>query len=164
MRHAETPELRESKAEIIQRLSACTGAAVVFGSPPLKKSGLVPSSWPVRVFAKRKCLGPQLSIDPHFCLGEFMALPDETALRLLAQRKIKTGALPPLAPENVLAGMGSGLPCSLCEHPIAAHECEFEYANGGREVPRFHFRCQGIWLLVLAQSAEPEPPGAAEEP
>lgn len=74
-----------------------------------------------------------------------MALPDETALRLLAAQKIETGALPKAAVESVFAGKGSGLPCSLCERPIAASDYEFEYANGGGKAPRFHFRCQEIW-------------------
>ena len=80
-----------------------------------------------------------------------MALPDETALRQLATRKIETGTLPQVAPESAFAGNGSGLPCSLCEQPISANEYEFEYANGGGEVPRFHIRCQEIWRLVLAE-------------
>lgn len=87
-----------------------------------------------------------------------MALPDETALRLLAKRKVETGALPRAAPESAFAGKGSGLPCSLCEQPITASEYEFEYAGAGDgdggAIPRFHLRCQGIWRLVLA-----EPPG-----
>ena len=80
-----------------------------------------------------------------------MALPDETALRLLAERKIEIGALPRLEPQTAFAGKGSGLPCSLCEQPIAPHEYEFEYANGDGEVPRYHLRCQEIWRLVLAE-------------
>ena len=81
-----------------------------------------------------------------------MALPDEMALRLLAKHKIETGTLPRMAPETAFAGKGCGLPCSLCERPIAASDYEFEYAhNGGGEVPRFHFRCQAIWHLVLAE-------------
>ena len=80
-----------------------------------------------------------------------MGLPDETALRLLAKHKVETGALPPVAPESALAGNGSGLPCSLCERPITANEYEFEYANGGGEVRRFHLRCQEVWRLVLAE-------------
>ena len=80
-----------------------------------------------------------------------MALPDETALRLLATRKIEIGALPRGAPESVFAGKGVGLPCSLCEQPITSNEYEFEYANGGGEVPRFHLRCQEIWRLVLVE-------------
>ena len=82
-----------------------------------------------------------------------MALPDETALRLLAKRKIETGALPRAASETVFAGNGSGLPCSLCERPISANDYEFEYANGGGKVPRFHLRCQEIWRLVLAAAS-----------
>jgi len=80
-----------------------------------------------------------------------MALPDETALRLLAKRKIETGTLPREAPESAFAGKGSGLSCSLCEQPIAASEYEFEYASDGGEVPRFHLRCQEIWRLVLTE-------------
>lgn len=81
-----------------------------------------------------------------------MALPDETALRLLAERKIEIGALPRMAPESASAGRGSDLPCSLCEQPISENEYEFEYANGGGEPPRFHLRCQEVWRLVLAGS------------
>jgi hypothetical protein len=80
-----------------------------------------------------------------------MALPDETALRLLAKRKIETGALPRVVPESTFGGKGSGLPCSLCERPIGADEYEFECPDGGGEGPRFHLRCQGIWQRVLAE-------------
>jgi hypothetical protein len=80
-----------------------------------------------------------------------MALPDETALRLLANRKIEAGALPRVAPESAFAGKGSGLPCSLCERPITANEYELEYVDIGSEVPRFHLRCQEVWRLVLAE-------------
>ena len=81
-----------------------------------------------------------------------MALPDETALRLLAEHKIQAGALPQATPENAFAGRGSGLPCSLCEQPIEASEYEYEYecATGGDHIPRFHLRCHGIWRLALA--------------
>jgi hypothetical protein len=80
-----------------------------------------------------------------------MALPDETALRLLAARKIESGTLPRVALESASVGMGSDLPCSLCEQPISASEYEFEYANGGGQLPRFHLRCQDVWRVVLAQ-------------
>lgn len=79
-----------------------------------------------------------------------MALPDETALRLLAKRKIEAGALPRAASESVFAGKGSGLLCSLCERPISANDYEFEYANGDGKAPRFHLRCQDIWRSALA--------------
>jgi hypothetical protein len=83
-----------------------------------------------------------------------MALPDETALRLLAARKIEHGTLPRVAPETASVGKGSDLPCSLCEQPISAseYEYEYEYAYGGGELPRFHHRCQEIWRLVLSES------------
>lgn len=58
-----------------------------------------------------------------------MALPDETALRLLAKRKIEIAALPRQVPESAFAGKGSGLPCSLCEQRISAQEYELEYAR-----------------------------------
>lgn len=80
-----------------------------------------------------------------------MALPDETALRQLAERKIETGALPRAVSENAYAGKGCGLPCSLCEQPVTADDYEFEYANGGAEAPRFHLRCQEIWRRALAE-------------
>jgi hypothetical protein len=83
-----------------------------------------------------------------------MALPDETALRLLAKRKIETGALPRPAPSHAFAGRGSGLPCSLCERPITPDEYEFEYGNRGGEISRFHVRCQGIWRLVLSEGSD----------
>jgi hypothetical protein len=81
-----------------------------------------------------------------------MELPDEIALRMLAERKIEIGALPRMAPESAYAGRGSNLPCSLCEQPISASEYEFEYPNDGGESPRFHLRCQEAWLLVIAES------------
>jgi len=81
-----------------------------------------------------------------------MGLPDEIALRRLAERKIEIGALPRVAPESAYAGRGSDLPCSLCEQPISANEYEFEYPNEGGECPRFHIRCREVWLLVLAES------------
>jgi hypothetical protein len=78
-----------------------------------------------------------------------MGLPDETALRLLAKRKIEIAALPRVVPESAFAGKGSGLPCSLCEQLISAHEYELEYSCNGDEIPRFHLRCQAIWQRVL---------------
>ena len=93
-----------------------------------------------------------------------MALPDETALRLLAIRKIETGALPRTAPESAFAGKGAGLPCSLCEQTITANEYEFEYANGGGEVARFHLRCQEIWRQVLAEWPTRNTSSAAHTP
>ena len=83
-----------------------------------------------------------------------MALPDETALRLLAKHKIEMAALPRAVPASAFAGRGSGLPCSLCEQPILPdeYEYEFEYAKRGREIPRFHLRCQEIWRRVLSES------------
>jgi len=80
-----------------------------------------------------------------------MALPDETALRLLAKRKIEIAALPRVVPESAFAGKGSGLPCSLCEQPISAHEYELEYASGDGGIPRFHVRCQEIWQRALSE-------------
>jgi hypothetical protein len=80
-----------------------------------------------------------------------MALPDETALRLLANRKIEAGALPRAAPVCAFAGKGVGLPCSLCEQPITEDEYESEYATGGGEARRFHLHCQEVWRLVLVE-------------
>lgn len=80
-----------------------------------------------------------------------MALPDETALRLLAKRKIEIAALPRVVPGSAFAGKGSGLPCSLCEQLISAHEYELEYSCDGDETRRFHVRCQAIWQRVLSE-------------
>jgi hypothetical protein len=80
-----------------------------------------------------------------------MAPPDETALRLLAKRKIEIGTLPRAVSEKVYAGNGCGLPCSLCEQPVTANEYEFEYADGGGEDPRFHLHCQEIWRVAVAE-------------
>lgn len=80
-----------------------------------------------------------------------MALPDETALRLLAKHKIEIAALPRVVPASAFAGKGSGLPCSLCERLISAQEYELEYASGDGEIPRFHVRCQQIWQRVLSE-------------
>lgn len=80
-----------------------------------------------------------------------MALPDETALRLLAKRKIEIAALPRQVPESAFAGKGSGLLCSLCEQRISAQEYELEYARADGEIPRFHIRCQEIWQHVLSE-------------
>ena len=80
-----------------------------------------------------------------------MALPDETALRLLAEHKIEAGALPRAAPRSVFGGRGADLPCSLCEQPIAASDYEFEYAVSGGKIHRFHLRCHDIWQVVLAK-------------
>ena len=80
-----------------------------------------------------------------------MALPDETALRLLAERKIENAALPRVVAASAFAGKGSGLPCSLCEQLISEQEYELEYAGGGDKIPRFHVRCQAIWQRVLSE-------------
>ena len=46
------------------------------------------------------------------------------------------------------AGKGSGAPCDLCEHPIAAREIEYEVElatpNGVRTL-RFHLTCHQKW-------------------
>ena len=81
-----------------------------------------------------------------------MALPDETALRLLAEHKIEAGALPRAAPRSVFGGRGADLPCSLCEQPIAASDYEFEYAVSVGEIRRFHLRCHDIWLAKLRRA------------
>ena len=88
-----------------------------------------------------------------------MALPDETALHLLAKRKMEIAALPRVLPGNALAGKGSGLPCSLCEQPISAREYEVEYSCDGGEIPRFHVRCQAIWQRVLSEWCNANGPG-----
>ena len=80
-----------------------------------------------------------------------MALPDETALRRLAVHKIEDGALPRTAPQTAFGGKGDGLPCSLCEQPIAASDYEFEYAVSADEIRRFHLRCHDVWQVVLAE-------------
>ena len=80
-----------------------------------------------------------------------MALPDETALRLLAERKIENAALPRVVAASAFAGKGSGLPCSLCEQLISEQEYELEYASADGEIPRFHIRCQEIWQRVLSE-------------
>ncbi|HEX5460118.1 MAG TPA: hypothetical protein VFX20_09115 [Steroidobacteraceae bacterium] len=87
-----------------------------------------------------------------------MALPDETALRLLAKHKIEIAALPRVVPASGFAGKGSGLPCSLCEQLISAQEYELEYSSGDGEIPRFHIRCQQIWQRVLSEWCGPNRP------
>jgi hypothetical protein len=91
-----------------------------------------------------------------------MALPDETALRLLAKHKIEIAALPRVVPPSAFAGTGSGLPCSLCEQLISAQEYELEYPGKGGEIPRFHLRCQEIWRRVLSEWCSANSPGGLE--
>ena len=75
----------------------------------------------------------------------------EEMLRARARERVEAGVLPRAKPARSWGGHGSGLPCSLCDLPIAANttemELEFDGAVSATSV-RFHLQCQSIWESV----------------
>jgi len=61
------------------------------------------------------------------------------------REKLDSGDLPRHAPEQMLAGFGSGKPCNGCETPILAAHAEYEFDAGEGRVIRLHLRCAGLW-------------------
>jgi len=78
----------------------------------------------------------------------------QNELRQRARERIQEGALPCGDPHLMYGGHGTGLTCSLCEHPISADEIEYELLfrteDGSSREYRFHFLCHASWQLEYA--------------
>jgi hypothetical protein len=77
-----------------------------------------------------------------------MTQQQEEALQRRARERIEQGLLPREKPTRLWGGHGSGLACSLCDHPISNTEPEMELEyEPPVQMPtvRFHLRCQSIW-------------------
>ena len=77
---------------------------------------------------------------------------DEPLLRERARQKMRHGLLPAQAETRVWAGPGLGLPCAVCDQPIAREDLEYEleFASESTERAgpyRFHRRCHAAWQL-----------------
>jgi hypothetical protein len=83
----------------------------------------------------------------------------EETLRARARERIASGELPRAKPARSWGGRGSGLPCSLCDQPIAdtgpEMELEFDGAISATAL-RFHLQCQVIWDSVRRVPTETE--------
>jgi hypothetical protein len=83
----------------------------------------------------------------------------EEALRARARERIASGDLPRAKPARSWGGHGSGLPCSLCDQPIAdtcpEMELEFDGAISATAL-RFHLQCQVIWDSARRMATESE--------
>jgi hypothetical protein len=78
-----------------------------------------------------------------------MPLTDhERALFVLALKRITTGRLPNAVPESLLAGYGTGAPCSLCEYTIDPAQVEYELPGHDGVTFHFHLRCHAMWQLA----------------
>ena len=78
-------------------------------------------------------------------------LPDEHILREKARAAIKEGRMPAIRPERTWGGPGTGVPCSVCDQPVAKDQPEFEveFVDSGptSSVGIFflHARCFAAW-------------------
>ena len=73
---------------------------------------------------------------------------NEEALLIRARERIDQQLLPREKPARMWGGRGTGLPCCLCDAPIADSEPEMELeyeAPAPLATVRFHLRCQSIW-------------------
>jgi hypothetical protein len=84
-------------------------------------------------------------------------MPDQDseagALRARARERIQQGRLPRNRAARTWGGLGSGLPCDLCDAPILANEPEFELQlelSSSSAVVRFHRECHAIWESARA--------------
>lgn len=84
---------------------------------------------------------------------------NDDILRARAHERIASGQLPRTRPARSWGGRGSGLPCSLCEQPIAETGPEMELEFDGAVTAtalRFHLQCQSIWDSVRRGPPEAE--------
>jgi hypothetical protein len=77
---------------------------------------------------------------------------DEAVLRQHAKDKMRAGTLPTVSEARVWAGPGIGLPCVVCDQPIARNDLEYEVQFAvapGKPLQsyRFHRRCHAAWQL-----------------
>jgi hypothetical protein len=84
---------------------------------------------------------------------------NDNELRAKARKRFGEGKLPRAKAVRTWGGLGSGLPCALCEQPIGTTEPEFELQFDTAATPgiRFHRQCHSIW-----ESARHEPAGEHE--
>jgi len=85
-------------------------------------------------------------------------MPDrsDARLRTRARERIQAGKLPRSKPVRTWGGLGSGLPCDLCDLPIQSNEPEFELQLellAPADPVRFHRECHAIWESVRGESA-----------
>jgi hypothetical protein len=73
---------------------------------------------------------------------------DMEALRARADERLRQGRLPRMKAVRTWGGLGSGLPCALCDAAILSSEPEFELQlDLSPSVPtvRLHRQCHSIW-------------------
>ncbi len=73
------------------------------------------------------------------------------ALRIRARERIRQGRLPRGKPARTWGGLGSGLPCALCDAAILGSEPEFELQldlSAPAESVRLHRECHAVWSEV----------------
>ena len=69
-------------------------------------------------------------------------------LRDRAREEIRKGRLPNSTPASIWAGLGSGLPCAVCGHAIAATQVEYEVSDPSSTGSfRFHLPCHTEWQI-----------------
>lgn len=77
---------------------------------------------------------------------------DTEALRARARERLRQGRLPRIKAARTWGGLGSGLPCDLCDAAILSSEPEFELQldlSAPSESVRFHRQCHTIWSEAL---------------
>ncbi len=73
------------------------------------------------------------------------------ALRTRARERMRQGKLPHHKAARTWGGLGSGLPCALCDAAILSNEPEFELQldlSDPSQSVRFHRLCHSIWNEV----------------
>lgn len=101
---------------------------------------------------------------------------DTEALRTRARERMRQGGLPHSKAARTWGGLGSGLPCDLCDAAILSSEPEFELQldlSAPSQSVRFHRQCHSIWNEVREEYSpandwrsadeQPPPPGALVE-
>ena len=69
---------------------------------------------------------------------------NEEQVQRMIQRRLKGGALPSDAPEQVLIGASSGRFCAACCHYVAEGEPEIQAVDGNGASTFFHPLCYGL--------------------
>ncbi len=80
-------------------------------------------------------------------------------LRVMAARRISSGALPVAISHRLYAGMGRGVPCGVCGQHIEPDHVEYEVPDprGGGGSINFHLRCHSAWQLECLRRLPPRP-------
>ena len=87
-------------------------------------------------------------------MGITLLSESENVLFTRAREHIAVGRLPSAVPKSLGAGRGRGETCSLCGLIIEPAQVEYEIAEAGGVVFRFHLRCHAIWQLAVADRIE----------